>query len=284
MIVDVKHEGQNIVVLLEEVRCNLCGSRDGKIYFNINGYTYRKCRKCGLVYQSPRPVFEELRNHYDEDYFDYEFSNQENFFNLMKLGLRDIGFDGLFKDSSGKRFLDIGCATGLLLKFLRENGWETTGVEICEPSARYGIEHFGLNIFIGTLHQANFPDHYFDVVHLSHLIEHVPDPLGLLVEIKRVLKPDGHMILTTPNIGGFQARISGNNWRSAIPEHIYLFSKKTMRRLLEVVGFRVIKQLSWGGIPAGKRPEFIKRPADRIAKLLNIGDVMLFHCKPCDDN
>lgn len=279
---NIKLQGGDMGRALEEVSCNLCGSRDGRVFFSINGYTYRKCHNCDLVYQSPRPLFDELKNHYGEDYFDYEYSNQENFFNLMKLGLRDIGFDALFLDPARKRFLDIGCATGLLLRFLREKGWETTGVEICEPSARYGIEHFGLSIFIGTLHQANFPDHYFDVVHLSHLIEHVPDPLGLLVEIRRVLKPDGHMILTTPNIRGFQAIVSGTSWRSAIPEHIYLFSKKTMRRLLEVVRFRVIKQISWGGIPQGKRPNFIKRPADKIAKFLNIGDVMLFHCKLCE--
>ena len=76
-----------------------------------------------------------------------------------------------------------------------------------------------------------------------------------------------------------QARIAGKNWRSAIPDHIYLFSKKTMKELLRNTGFKIVKQVSWGGIPAGKRPDLIKKPVDRIAKLLNIGDVMLFNCK-----
>ncbi len=88
------------------------------------------------------------------------------------------------------------------------------------------------------------------------------------------------MVLTTPNVNGMQARVAQKTWRSAIPEHVYLFSKKTMKTLLSCVGFTIVKQVSWGGIPAGKRANIIKRPVDRFAKLFNIGDVMLFHCQP----
>ncbi len=266
---------------LEEVNCNICGSRDSTIFFEVDGFTYRKCRKCGLVYQSPRPVFDDLKTNYEDNYFEYEITNQENFFNLMKLGLRDIGFDRIYGEKvDGLKFLDIGCATGLLLNYMKGKGWDTKGVEICKESAEYAINNFGLDVFIGTLFDANYPDDYFDVVHLSHLIEHVPDPKALLVEIHRILKKDGRMILTTPNVDGWHARIAKDKWRSAIPEHVYLFSKKTMRTLLKMVGFKIIMQESWGGIPVGRRPNFIKRPADRLAKMLNVGDVMLFHCRP----
>jgi len=266
--------------LMEIVNCNICGSSDSRLYLNLDGYSYRKCRNCGLVYQNPRPDFTHLKNIYNEDYFNYEFKNQYNFFNLMLLGLRDIGFDKIFPTPKGKRFLDIGCATGLLLKHMKESGWCEQGVEICRESAEYGIRNYGVNIFIGTLEEARFPGDFFDVVHFSHLIEHVPDPKGLLSEVFRIVKPNGHVIITTPNVGGLQARISGKGWRSAIPEHIYLFSKSTLRLLLELTGFNIVKQVSWGGIPLGKRPNFIKRPADKLAKFFNVGDVMLFHCVP----
>ncbi len=266
---------------LENVSCNICGSDEYKIFFKVGDYTYRKCKNCGLVYQSPRPIFDDLKTNYEDNYFEYEIKNQENFFNLMKLGLKDIGFDKIFGDTvNGLNFLDIGCATGLLLNHMKNKGWNTKGVEICKESAEYAIKNFGLDVFIGTLFDAKFPDNYFDVVHLSHLIEHVPDPKALLVEIHRILKGNGHMILTTPNVDGWHARIVKNKWRSAIPEHVYLFSKKTMKKLLKIVGFEILKQESWGGIPVGRRPAFIKKPADRLAKLFNIGDVMLFHCRP----
>jgi 2-polyprenyl-3-methyl-5-hydroxy-6-metoxy-1,4-benzoquinol methylase len=266
---------------LESIQCNICGSDQSRLFLKLEGYAYQKCVICGLVYQNPRPAFNDLKKRYGVAYFDYELCNQENFFNLMKLGLRDIDFDSLYSHVKGKKkFLDIGCATGLLLNYMQKRGWDCHGVEICRESAEYGMERFGLNIFIGTLEQASFPDSSFHAVHLSHLIEHVSDPSALLLEIRRILKPEGYMVLTTPNVSGMQARVSGKNWRSAIPDHVYLFSKKTMKKLLSNTGFNIYTQLSWGGIPAGKRPDVIKKPVDRLAKLLNVGDVMLFNCKP----
>jgi len=267
---------------LEDIGCVVCGARDRELFLPMDGYAYQKCGSCGLVYQSPRPVFDDLRKRYGEGYFDYEIENQENFFTLMKFGLRDIGLDRIFgsRISGKRRFLDIGCATGLLLNHMKKKGWETKGVEVCARSASYAIENFGLDIFIGTIEEAGLPDNAFDVVHFSHLIEHVPDPPALLDEVKRIVKPGGHIICTTPNVDGLQARVAKDTWRSAIPDHIFLFSRKTLRKLLESKGYNILKQISWGGIPVGKRPGYIKKPADRFAKLFNFGDVMLFHCTP----
>jgi len=264
---------------LEEVVCNICESKKCTPYLLLDSYTYKKCSECGLVYQNPRPVFDELKKRYGDNYFEYEIRNQDNFFNLMKLGLSDIEFDLLYPHGGeGRNFLDIGCATGLLLNYMRHRGWNTKGVELCMESAEYANGQFFLDVFNGTLTEAAFEDRSFDVVHFSHLIEHVPDPKGLLLEVKRILKPEGYVILTTPNVEGIQAKYTGKGWRSAIPDHVYLFSKKTMRLILTQTGFKTIKQVSWGGIPAGKRPKILKSPADKLAKFFNVGDVMLFHC------
>jgi 2-polyprenyl-3-methyl-5-hydroxy-6-metoxy-1,4-benzoquinol methylase len=250
------------------------------MFFENQGVVYTKCNNCSLVYQNPMPVFADLKKRYGEGYFDYEVKNQDNFFELMKLGLKDIQFDRFYDGVNNRKFLDIGCATGLLLHHMKKKGWNTVGVEICRPSVDYARRNFGLEIFTGTLQDAQFPSNHFDVVHFSHLIEHVPDPKGLLNEVKRIVKNNGHVIVTTPNVDGLQAKIARENWRSAIPDHIHLFSKKTMRLLFDLTGYKVVKQISWGGIPSGKRPGFIKHPADKLAKLLNLGDVMLFHCRP----
>ncbi len=265
---------------LETIVCNICESKNSRPFLHMNSFTYQRCINCGLVYQNPRPAFEDLKKRYGSNYFEYEISNQENFFNLMKLGLKDINFDFFYKeDLNEKKFLDIGCATGLLLNYIKHRGWITKGVEICKLSAEHARKSFDLDVFIGTLDEASFPDDYFDVIHFSHVIEHVTEPKNMLLEVKRILKRDGHMIITTPNVDGWHARFAKKSWRSAIPDHLFLFSKRTMRSLLEMTGYRIIKQVSWGGIPVGRRPHFIKRPADRLAKLLNIGDVMLFHCR-----
>lgn len=261
----------------EAVRCAVCGSDRHGPYLRCRGFTFVKCRVCGLVYQNPQPRPEDLHRRYGERYFRYELQNDRNFFSLMQLGLRDIGFYDIPIDHFGnRRFLDVGCATGMLVEEMQKRGWDARGVEICRESARYGIEKRGVRIFVGTLEEAGFADGEFSVVHFSHLIEHVTDPFGLLREVRRILSPNGMAVVTTPNVGGFQARLFGSRWRSAISDHLTLFSKKTLRRMLEKAGYRVLRCVTWGGLAKGTAPMPVKRAADTLAKRLGFGDVMLY--------
>ncbi|WP_319561900.1 class I SAM-dependent methyltransferase [Marispirochaeta sp.] len=232
------------------------------------------CPDCTLVYQNPQPVIEDLARRYDDEYFEYELENEEAFFSLMRMGLDDIGFPDIVGDLP-RRFLDVGCATGKLISHVKDLGFSEQGVEICAPSARYGIEKRGVNIFIGTLEEAAFSAESFGIVHCSHLIEHLTDPALFAAEVYRVLVPGGFFILTTPDIHGMQARLFGEDWRSAIHDHMVLFSRRTLRRLLEDRGFRVEKRRSWGGLAAGTAPILIKKTADTLCKLINQGDVMI---------
>ncbi len=266
-----------------EIKCNLCGSDRYKEYFWVEESRFVKCFNCGLIYQNPQPIFHDLRNRYDESYFKYELENEKNFFNLMLLGLKDINFDLLTEDIDDKSFLDIGCATGMLIAHMGEKGWNTKGVEICRESAEYGMRVRGVDIFIGTLEEARFDSSSFSVVHFSHLIEHLTDPRGFLNEVFRVVKPNGYVVVTTPNIDGLQAKLFGTSWRSAIPDHLFLFSKKTLRRLVSSVGFEILNVVTWGGLAKGSVPNLIKRPVDKMAKIFGFGDVMLFLLrKPSD--
>jgi 2-polyprenyl-3-methyl-5-hydroxy-6-metoxy-1,4-benzoquinol methylase len=236
-----------------------------------------RCRRCGLVYQDPRPVFEDLRRRYDARYFDYELANEARFFDLMRLGLADVGFDRAGAGIPGPRtFLDIGCATGMLLEWMQGRGWEARGVDVCREAAEFGERTRGVRIRAGTLEEARFPDGEFAVVHCSHLIEHLGDPRAFLREVHRVLRKDGRAVITTPNIDGLQARLFRSRWRSAIVDHLVLFSRRTLGRMLAETGFAVERVATWGGLAAGTAPGWIKRPADRLAKRWGFGDVMLF--------
>jgi 2-polyprenyl-3-methyl-5-hydroxy-6-metoxy-1,4-benzoquinol methylase len=221
-------------------------------------------------------VFDDLKYRYGQSYFEYELRNEENFFNLMKLGLQDINF---FQRTAGldrqKRFLDVGCATGMLLEHLRNRGWNVQGVELCRESAEYGMRTKKLDISIGTLEEAGFPDSYFQAIHFSHLIEHVPDPKAFFVEVRKILAPGGYLVVVTPNIAGLQARLFREQWRSAIADHLTLFSKRTLRRMLVSTGFQILKNVTWGGLAKGSVSAVLKRPADYLAKKLGFGDVVL---------
>jgi hypothetical protein len=82
-------------------------------------------------------------------------------------------------------------------------------------------------------------------------------------------------VVTTPNVDGLQARLFRGLWRSAIADHLTLFSVRTLRRLLEDCGFEVLAVQTWGGLAKGTVPAWLKGPVDRWAKRRGHGDVVL---------
>ena len=259
-----------------EVSCPLCGGARYSPWLSGEGFRFVRCAGCSLVYQNPRPVFEDLRKRYDSAYFSYELENERGFLELIRLCMRDIDFDGLTGSfPCPRRFLDIGCATGMLVEEMKRRGWEARGVDVCRESAEFGMKERGIHIDIGTLEESRYPDGSFDAVHFSHLIEHVPDPRSFLSEVRRVLASGGIAVMATPNIEGLQARIFQGKWRSAIPDHLTLFGVTTLRRLLAETGFSTEKTVTWGGIARGMAPQWIKKPLDFMAKKFGFGDVML---------
>jgi SAM-dependent methyltransferase len=266
--------------------CPLCGGTRLRPLWDCGGFAFARCAGCGLVQQDPQPEPGAVAARYDSAYLDYEEQNQFAYRDLELLALRDLALDEAAAPFLARRalkgaasfdrprVLDVGCATGALLVALRERGWEARGVELCAPAAAYGREHFGLPIHSGDLESAGFPDASFELVHASHLIEHVSDPGRFVAEACRIMADDGLFVLTTPNVAGFQARMLGSNWRSAIYDHLYLFSPRTLSALLAEHGLAVVRIATWGGWAQGLKPAFLKTPLDRWAKRAGTGDVM----------
>ncbi|HTX72462.1 MAG TPA: class I SAM-dependent methyltransferase, partial [Rectinemataceae bacterium] len=263
------------------VPCALCGGSSFRPLWNCGTFSFATCRRCGLVQQNPQPEEEAVQARYDAAYLEYEAENQMIYRDLELKAFEDLRLGAyaspLFERASARkarpRVLDVGCATGALLDALRDRGWEPQGVELCAPAAEYGRSRFHLPIHTGTLEAASFPDAGFDLVHASHLIEHLNRPGIFLDELSRILAPGGLVILTTPNVDGMQARIFHGEWRSAIYDHLYLFSRRSLEALLRAHGFRPLRSVTWGGWARGLRPAFLKAPLDRWAKRLGFGDV-----------
>ncbi|GHU05080.1 hypothetical protein FACS1894147_10890 [Spirochaetia bacterium] len=259
------------------IPCAICGGNKFSPALSCEGFFYVRCSTCGLVQMNPQPQTAEVEDRYrkshGEDYLAYELANETSFLRLQQLALNDADFGP--PNENAHRVLDIGCAAGALLEKLRGEGWETCGVEICKPSAEYGREKRGLDIRELPLEENHFPESAFDAVLASHLIEHLNKPSDFVREVRRVLRPGGRFYLTTPNIAGLQAKIFRGRWRSAIFDHLYLFSVKTLRRLLEQNGFTVEKIITWGGLAAGSAPLPLKQAADKAAKRFGFGDVMM---------
>jgi SAM-dependent methyltransferase len=262
--------------------CPLCGGGVFRPALRCEGFSYVRCRRCGLVQINPQPeaasVHERYGSAHGDDYLVYETANEDAFLALQLKTLDDAGIDRIearFFPSGRRRFLDAGCATGALLEKMRERGWEVSGVEISGQMAEYGRRNRGLPIATLPLEESGFEANRFDVIHASHLIEHLNDPAAFVREARRILSDGGLFLITTPNIVGIQAKLFRGRWRSAINDHLCLLSVKTLAARLRREGFIVEQVVTWGGLAQGLAPPAVKRTADRLAKKTGLGDVMM---------
>jgi SAM-dependent methyltransferase len=238
---------------------------------------------------NPQPLAEEVSRRYGDEYLEYELANEKPFLELQLLALEDAGFPNPEEELKNRlapakpRVLDCGCAAGSLLGELRDRGWDCVGVEICRAEAEYARRERKLDVRSLPLEENRFPGASFNAVLASHLIEHLNNPAAFVSEVHRILAPGGFFILTTPNIDGFQAKLFRGRWRSAIFDHLYLFSAKTLPALLEQKGFAIERIVTWGGLAAGTAPRPVKRLFDKLSKKYGFGDVMLIRAKKGDN-
>ena len=172
------------------------------------------------------------------------------------------------------RLLDVGCSSGAFLLTARKLGLKTTGVE---PSAEAAAtaRRAGLNVFTGFLEAARFPDASFDAATLIEVIEHLRDPRSLLAECRRVLRPGGILLVTTPNAGSWTARLMGARWDAfsltAMAGHISFFNPRSMRLIAARTGFGVarIETRNVRFSERGEYPGAVHRAAKIVSELLN---------------
>lgn len=130
------------------------------------------------------------------------------------------------------RLLDIGCGNGSYLAMMKRLGWEVVGTEIDPKAADIATSSLGIFVHVGDLEDAPFEHASFDVITMSHVIEHVADPIEFLNTAARFLKPGGEMIVVTPNLSSLGSRIFGADWYYLDPpRHLYLFTPASVRLL-----------------------------------------------------
>jgi SAM-dependent methyltransferase len=137
--------------------------------------------------------------------------------------------------------LDVGCGNGSMLRTMHRLGWHVEGVDPDKEAVRFAASK-GLKVHHGNLAAQKFRDSSFDAVTLSHVIEHVHDPLALVQECHRILKPHGRLSLATPNGNSFGHRLYKSSWLALDPpRHLHIFTVAALARLLREVGFCKIR-------------------------------------------
>ena len=148
------------------------------------------------------------------------------------------------------RVLDIGCGRGFLLRAFQRRGWEVQGTELSEGAAQYARVQLQLPVQTGSLEELRLAGDQFDAAVMWHVMEHVPNPRAIVVEVHRLLKPGGIFMVAVPDFGSPEARLARDKWfHLDVPRHVTHFTHETLRDALTAAGFQVRHR-------AGLAPEY----------------------------
>ena len=202
-------------------------------------YTYVRCEQCGFIYLNPRPSTDEMAPFYPDSYDSYQAAPAGRW--THQYGMQKRCQEVMRYQRHG-RILDVGCSNGSFLAAMQSLGWQVQGVEINAHAAALARQA-GLDVFSGTLEQAGYPPGTFEAVTLWDVLEHLHQPIESLREIRRILKPEGVLVLKVPNGASWEARRFGRAWSGVdAPRHTCLFTPTTLHRALTCTGFTVLSQ------------------------------------------
>lgn len=197
----------------------------------------RACDQCKLVQQAPMLSVEEAIAYYPPVYAHYHPSKPGGIraFLMRRYMRRTIQHFRQLGAGPGKRVLDIGCSAGEKLSILSNAlGVEPVGVEPNETAAQSARDAYGIEVHNTTFPHAAIEPGSVDFVYINHVIEHVPDPVGLLDAIHTVLKPGGYVIGETESIDCLSFRFFQRYWSLLhVPYHLLFFTGDTLRTVFE---------------------------------------------------
>jgi 2-polyprenyl-3-methyl-5-hydroxy-6-metoxy-1,4-benzoquinol methylase len=198
-----------------------------------------------MLITHPQPSLENLGKYYESvDYISHTDSKRSLFekaYHFVKsIALKNkLNLINSLQPNKGS-ILDIGAGTGDFLSVAKENGWHTIGVEPSDK-AKAIAKQKGVT-FVGET--SELESHSFDVISMWHVLEHVPDLDEQLKELKRLLKPNGTLIIAVPNFKSFDAKYYGKFWAAYdVPIHFWHFSKKAIKSLFEKEEMKLVKVL-----------------------------------------
>ena len=232
--------------------CALCGDDRYDPLFRKKGYALVACRSCRLAYIANPPSSDAIAALYvsDDDYHgalrDPANPEARRMRAIARQHLRFL--KRAVAAPHGLKLLDIGCSTGLFLDEARTAGFDVHGTELSPQSGEFARDHFGLPVHVGDWRDAGYPDNSFDVVTLFDVIEHLADPQAELMAIRRLLKPGGILLQSTPDIDGLFPRLSFllanrlDYWpHPEPPYHLFQFSRRTLSLLTEKAGYTMFR-------------------------------------------
>ncbi len=270
-----------------------------KPYYNDSYFLVRD--KAGYNNYYSQEIQNEITRVYNENLRDLNFFEfEKNLFNkndnAPKLIDKDEAQEFLFLDEHKKEIikpkkeiqkkkplaLDVGCASGYFVELLKNRGWEAEGIDIAEGPIRVAKQR-KLKVILGDfLENTSIEKKRYDCISFWASLEHMHNPKAVFQRCSQLLKPEGHLILSTCNYS-FLAKIQKENWRFMnVPQHLYFFNLEQLQSMATNTGFELVKYITYGsGLTKKKnmnlRYRIIKKGLDALVKKINQGDMIALH-------
>lgn len=266
-------------------QCDSCGSKKHSfVHRQSNGWEIRECGTCHLVQILPKPSRSDVARLYEHDwehfspYVSQTSAHREYFKKLLRFIIHAT--DG---ETHGRRLLDVGCATGLLLEEAKSIGMTVVGIDISADAVSYcrSKGQAVINTTLPEFSKEKIPA--FDIITACEVIEHEYDPIMMIKSAYYLLKPSGIFVVTTPNFNTFYRKLFGGRWVGyQHPEHLWFYTPQTISDAFSRAGFTNVSirsdfprkyELSYAFrrlgeyFPAGK---FLFTPLERVAHALHL--------------
>jgi SAM-dependent methyltransferase len=250
--------------------CLICGTTGQVLHTGLTDRLFgapgtwelKQCPRaeCGLVWPDPAPLPEDLGLAYQTYYTHAEPATGSAglVYRLGKwaywTGIRVPAFlTGIYQERRefmqmflrGRppgRLFDAGCGDGQFLHLMQQQGWQGKGVDFDEAAIDTGRKKYGVDLAVGDFQAVPIEESAFDAVTMSHVIEHVPDPIACLDKCRRLLKPGGRLVVSTPNVLSLGHQTFKAAWRGLEPpRHLHIFPHHLLGECARRAGLKVIR-------------------------------------------
>jgi SAM-dependent methyltransferase len=230
---------------LEEPPCPVCGQTSfATVYRDVRDlagkgagvFAVQRCQSCSLVVTRPRPVAEDLYEYYRGLYFRRSRLGR---LDRWYLSARLAVIERVRTLRASDRLLDVGCATGQFLSVAyAKSQCEAHGVEFDPAAIANAIRPDVITYHEGDLETADLPKNYFDIITLYQSLEHVPDPVATLKQVRELLAPGGLCLVEVPDFGSVWRSLFRRYWMPLlVPQHLFHFEAETLPKVFAAAGF-----------------------------------------------
>ncbi|MBI4227112.1 MAG: class I SAM-dependent methyltransferase [Candidatus Omnitrophica bacterium] len=189
------------------------------------------------------PGTDERERMYGAAYYGCWGDSEEEWFGMVRR-LKQETFARIFRRVAPwrppGRILDVGCALGASLEVARRFGWDPDGLEINPYAVTMVRERLGWELHQGDFESVDLPDGAYDAILMVDVFEHLSAPVPAMTKARRLLRPDGLVILSVPCASSVTAKLLGPYWPHLQREHLFYPSWRSLRVLCEKTGFEVL--------------------------------------------